>query len=113
MTKDWEKFKTHFKEAERDIWIQETAGTAGNHGAAHAATSDIHAVNAALLATAQAALAASEIALAQAMSNASLSSSSSCASNHSTVSATTRLSVIMTPDIGHPSPRLLMDPWTQ
>jgi hypothetical protein len=61
-TKNWAKFKTHFKAADRDMRNQDTTGTTGYHGA-HAATNA--ATNtAALLATAQAVLAASEIKLA-------------------------------------------------
>jgi hypothetical protein len=69
---------------------QETTGTAGCHGA-NAAISD-----ATLLATTQDALAASEIQLAQALSLATISSSS-CGSNHSTATTTTRVSAITTP----------------
>jgi hypothetical protein len=78
-TKNWAKFKTHFKAADRDMRSQDTTGSAGYHGA-HVATNS--ATNtAALLATTQAALAASEIKLAQALSQASLASSSARSSN--------------------------------
>jgi hypothetical protein len=67
VTKDWKTFKLHFKAADRDMRSQYTTGTAGYHGA-NAAISD-----ATLLAITQAALAASEIQLAQALSQTSLS----------------------------------------
>jgi hypothetical protein len=93
-TKDWAKIKLYFKAADRDMRIQETTGTAGYHGD-HTSTSD-----ATLLATTQAAVAASEIQLAQTLSQASLSSSSN-GSNLSTATITTRISNITTPDT-HP-----------
>jgi hypothetical protein len=67
-TKNWAKFKTHFKAADRDGRSQDTTGSAGYHGA-HA-TTNAATNTAALLATTQAALAASEIKLAQALSQA-------------------------------------------
>jgi hypothetical protein len=92
-TKNWEKFKTHFKAADHDMWSQDTTRSSGYHGA-HAATNA--ATNtAALLATTQAALAASEIKIAQSLSQASLASSSSRSSNQS---ITTGVSAITTPD---------------
>jgi hypothetical protein len=92
-TKNWAKFKSHFKAADRDMRIQYTTGSAGYHGvnaATNAATN-----TATLLATTQAALAASELKLAQALSQASIASSSSRSSNRST---NTRVSAITTPD---------------
>jgi hypothetical protein len=92
-TKNWAKFKTHFKADDCDMRSQDTIGSAGYHGA-HAATNA--ATNtAALLATTQAALAAIEIKLAHALSQASLASSSSRSSNRST---NTCVSAIATPD---------------
>jgi hypothetical protein len=85
--KDWEKIKLHFKVADRDMRSQDTTDTFGYH-VANATTS-----NATLLATTQAALAASEIQLAQALSQSCLSSSSH-GSNRSTVTTTTRVSAI-------------------
>jgi hypothetical protein len=71
-TKNWAKFKTHFKAADRDMGSQDTTGSIGYHGA-HVATNA--ATNTyALLATTKAALADSEIKLAQALSQASLAS---------------------------------------
>jgi hypothetical protein len=91
-TKNWAKFKTHFKAAGRDMRSQDTTGSAGYHGA-HAATNT--ATNTAtLLATTQATLAASEIKLAQALSQASLATSSSRSYNQS---INTRVSAITTP----------------
>jgi hypothetical protein len=95
-TKDWAKCKDYFKAADRDIMSQETTGTDGYHGASHAATNDIHVTKNALLDTTKAALVASEIALVQGMSQASLSSSSR-ASIHSGDIATKSLSVIIRP----------------
>jgi hypothetical protein len=88
-TKDWQKFKSHFKAADRDMRSQDTTGTADYHGA-HAATND-----ATLLATTQAALAASELKLAHAMAQVSLSSSSK---SNSDQSINTRISGLTTPD---------------
>jgi hypothetical protein len=79
--KNWENFKLLFKAADRDMHSQDTTGTAGQHGA-NAATSDVT-----LITTTQAALADSEIQLAQALSRASLSSSSR-GSNRSTETTT-------------------------
>jgi hypothetical protein len=95
-TKNWAKFKTHFKAADHNMWSQDTTGSAGYHDA-HIATNAATNI-AALLATTQAALAASEIKLTQALSQASLASSSSRISNRST---NTRVSAITTPDT-HP-----------
>jgi hypothetical protein len=92
-TKNWAKFKTHFKAADRDMRSQDTTGSAGYHGAHAATNADTN--TATLLATTQAALAASKIKLAQALSCASLASSSSRSSNRST---NTRVSAITTPD---------------
>jgi hypothetical protein len=92
-TRNWAKFKTHFKATDGDMRSQDTTGSAGYHGAhaiINAATN-----TAALLATAQAALAASKIKLAQAFSQASLALSSLRSSNRST---NTRVSAITTPD---------------
>jgi hypothetical protein len=92
-TKNWAKFKTHFKAADRDMRSQDTTGSTGYHGA-HA-TTNAAANTATLLTTTQAALAASEIKLAHALSPAPLASSSS---RSSTRSANTRVSAITTPD---------------
>jgi hypothetical protein len=90
-TKDWAKFKLHFKAADRDMRSQETTLTTSYRGA-HTATSD-----ATLLATTQATILVSELQLSQAMSQASLSSSSR-GSNCSIATATTQISAITTPD---------------
>jgi hypothetical protein len=92
-TKNWAKFKSHFKAADRDMRSQDTTGSAGYHGA-NAATTAATKKNT-LLATTQAALAASELKLAQALSQASIASSSSRSSNRST---NARVSAITTPD---------------
>jgi hypothetical protein len=84
---EWRKFKLRFKAADRDMRSQETTGTDVYHGA-NAATSD-----ATLLATTQAALAASNMQLAQAISQACLFSSSS-GTNFSTETTTTRVSAL-------------------
>jgi hypothetical protein len=98
-TKEWVKFKAHFKAADRYMQIQATTGTTGYHGD-HAVTTDSHAVNATLLVTTKADLTARDIALAQAMPQASLSSSR--ASIH-TVASTTSLSTLTTPDTCPPA----------
>jgi hypothetical protein len=89
--KDWSVFKRHFKAADKDLRRMDTTGTAGFHGSAHSVldttgTTGFHgSANSAqttntLLSTTQAALAASELALARALSQVSLSSSSAAAS---------------------------------
>jgi hypothetical protein len=74
-TKDWPLFKRHFKAADKDLRRLDTTGTAGFHGLANS----IHTPNT-LLATTQATLAASELALARALAHVSLSSASTAAS---------------------------------
>jgi hypothetical protein len=74
-TKDWSLFKSYFKAADKDLWRLNTTGTTGFHGLAHS----VHTTNT-LLAITQAALAASELALAKALAQVSLSSASTAAS---------------------------------
>jgi hypothetical protein len=80
-TKYWSMFKRHFKAADKDLRRMDTTGTAGFHGSAHS----VHTTST-LLTTTQAALAASELALARALARAraltqvSLSSGSTAAS---------------------------------
>jgi hypothetical protein len=73
--KDWSVFKRHFKAADKDLRRMDTTGTAGLHGSAHSVLTTIT-----LLTTTQAALAASELALARALAQVSLSSGSTAAS---------------------------------
>jgi hypothetical protein len=73
--KDWPLFKRHFKAAYKDLRRLDTTGTAGYHGSAHSVQT-----TSTLLTTTQAALAASELALARALVKVSLSSGSSAAS---------------------------------
>jgi hypothetical protein len=82
-TKDWSLFKRHFKAADKDLWCLNTTGTAGFHGSVHS----VHTTNT-LLAATRAALAASELALARALAQVSLSSASTIASAIN-ISATT------------------------
>jgi hypothetical protein len=72
-TKNWAKFKTHFKAADRNIRSQDTTGSAGYYRANSATNAATN--TPALLATTQAALAASGIKLTQALLQASLASS--------------------------------------
>jgi hypothetical protein len=95
-TKNWAKFKSHFKAADRDMRSQDTTGSTGYHGDNVTTTAATN--TATLLATTQAALAASKLKLAQALSQASIASSSSRISNRST---NTRVSATTTPD-NHP-----------
>jgi hypothetical protein len=64
-TKNWAKFKTHFKAADCNMQSQDTTGSTGYHGAR--AATNVATNTAALLATTQAVLAASNIKLAQAL----------------------------------------------
>jgi hypothetical protein len=73
--KDWSVFKRHFKAADKDLRRMDTTGTAGFHGSAHS----VHTTRT-LITTTQAALAASELALARALAHVSLSSGSTAAS---------------------------------
>jgi hypothetical protein len=72
--KDWSIFKRHFKAADKDLWHLDMTGTAGFHGSAHSIQT-----TSTLLATTQAALAASELALARALTQVFLSSGSTAA----------------------------------
>jgi hypothetical protein len=72
--KDWSVFKRHFKAADKDLRRMDTTGTAEFHGSAHS----VHTTST-LLTTTQAALAASELALARALAQVSLSSGSTAA----------------------------------
>jgi hypothetical protein len=74
--KIWPLFKRHFKAADKDLRRLDTTGTAGYHGSAHWVQT-----TSTLLTTTQAALAASELALARALAQVSLSSGSSAASD--------------------------------
>jgi hypothetical protein len=82
-TKDWSFFKRHFKAADKDLRHLDTTGTDGFHGSAHS----VQTTNT-LLTTTQADLAASELALARALAQVSLSSESTAASA-ANISATT------------------------
>jgi hypothetical protein len=73
--KDWSVFKLHFKAADKDLRRMDTTGTAAFHGSAHS----VHTTST-LLTTTQSALAASELALARALAQVSLSSGSTAAS---------------------------------
>jgi hypothetical protein len=73
--KDWLTFKRHFKAADKDLRRMDTTGSAGYHGSAHSIQTA-----STLLTTTQAALAASEQALARALAQVSLSSGSTNAS---------------------------------
>jgi hypothetical protein len=73
--KDWPLFKRHFKAADKDLRRLDTTGTARYHGSAHLVQT-----TSTLLTTTQAALAASELALARALAQVSLSSGSTAAS---------------------------------
>jgi hypothetical protein len=73
--KDWPLFKRHFKAAEKDLRRLETTGTAGYHNSTHSVQT-----TSTLLTTTQAALAASELDLARALAQVSLSSGSTAAS---------------------------------
>jgi hypothetical protein len=75
-TKDWSLFKRHFKAADKDLRRLNTTGAAGFHASAHSVQTTIT-----LLTTTQAALAASELALARALAQVSLSSESTVASS--------------------------------
>jgi hypothetical protein len=74
-TNDWSVFKRHFKAANKDLRRMDTTDTAGFHSSAHS----VHTTST-LLTTTQAALAASELALARALAQVSLSSGSTAAS---------------------------------
>jgi hypothetical protein len=67
--KYWSIFKRHFKAADKDLRRLDTTGTAGFHISAHS----VHTTST-LLTTTQATLAASELALARALAQVSLSS---------------------------------------
>jgi hypothetical protein len=73
--KYWSIFKRHFKAADKDLRRLNTTGTAGFHSSAHSVQT-----TSTLLTTTQAALAASELALARALAQISLSSGSTAAS---------------------------------
>jgi hypothetical protein len=73
--KYWLTFKRHFKAAYKDLRRMDTTGSAGYHGSAHSVHTAIT-----LLTTTQAALAASERALARALAQVSLSSGFTSAS---------------------------------
>jgi hypothetical protein len=73
--KDWSLFKRHFKAADKDLRRLDTTGTAGYHSSAHSVQT-----TGTLLTTTQAALAASELALARALAQVSLSSGSTTVS---------------------------------
>jgi hypothetical protein len=81
-TKTWALFKSHFKAADRGIQSQATSGTAGYIGSPFAAVNSATTREADLLAR----LVASELALAQAMSTASITPTIDTSSN---MSATT------------------------
>jgi hypothetical protein len=85
-TKDWPFFKMHLKAAHKDLRRLDTTGTAGFHGSAHS----IHTTKYILITT-QATLATSELALARALAQVSLSSTSYAASatNISTITNVT------------------------
>jgi hypothetical protein len=82
-TKTWALFKLHFKAADRDIRSQSTSGTAGNHGAPYSAANSVTTREADLLAR----LTASELALAQAMSTASITPTINTAANMSAITS--------------------------
>jgi hypothetical protein len=90
-TKYWPLFKRHLKAADKDLWRLDTMGTAGFHGSAHS----IHTTNT-LITTTQAALAASELALARALSQVSLSSAS-IATSAANISAITPATYVERP----------------
>jgi hypothetical protein len=71
ITKDWMAFKRHFKAADKDLRRMDTTGTAGYHGSSPSVQT-----TSTLRTTTQAALAASEQALARALAQVSLSSGS-------------------------------------
>jgi hypothetical protein len=73
--KDWALFKRHFKAADRDLQRLDTMGTDGFHSSAHSVQ-----MMSTLLTTTQAALAASELDLARALAQVSLSLGSTAAS---------------------------------
>jgi hypothetical protein len=73
--KEWSIFKRHFKAADKDLRCLDTTGTTGFHSSAYSVQSTIT-----LLTTAQVALAVSELALARALTQVSLSSGSTAAS---------------------------------
>jgi hypothetical protein len=89
--KDWPVFKRHFKAADKDLRHMDTTGTAGFQGSAHSVLNttgtagfhgSVHSAHttSTLLTTTQAALAVSELALARALAQVSLSSSSTATS---------------------------------
>jgi hypothetical protein len=89
--KDWPVFKRHFKAADKDLRHMDTTGTAGFHGSAHSVinttgTEGFHGsahsaqTTSTLLTTTQAALAASDLALARALAQVYLTSGSTAAS---------------------------------
>jgi hypothetical protein len=89
--KDWPVFKRHFKAADKDLRRMDTTGTAGFHCSAHSVlnTTDTEGFHGSahsahttitLVTTTQAALVVSELALARALAQVSLSSSSTAAS---------------------------------
>jgi hypothetical protein len=82
-TKTWALFKSYFKAADRDIRSQSTSGTAGYLGVPYAAANSVTTRVADLLAR----LAASEIALAQAMSTASITPTIDTAVNMSAITS--------------------------
>jgi hypothetical protein len=73
--KEWSLFNRHFKAADKDLRRMDTTGTAGFHGSAHSVQT-----KSTLITTTQDALASSELALARALSQVSLSSGSTAAS---------------------------------
>jgi hypothetical protein len=79
----WALFKSHFKAADRNIRSQATSGTAGYHGAPYATANSATTREADLLAR----LAASELALAQTMSTASITPTIGNAANMSAITS--------------------------
>jgi hypothetical protein len=73
--KDWALFKRHFKASDKDLQRLDMTDTAGFHSSAHSVQT-----TSTLLTTTQAVLAASELALARALAQVSLSSGSTAAS---------------------------------
>jgi hypothetical protein len=82
-TKTWALLKSHFKATDRDIRSQATSGTAGYHGAPYAAANSVTTHKADLIAH----IAASELALAQAMSTASITPTINTAANMSAITS--------------------------
>jgi hypothetical protein len=81
--KTWALFKSHFKAADRDIRSQATSGTAGYLGVPYAAANSVTTREADLLDR----LAASKLALAQALSTASITPTINTSDNMSAITS--------------------------